>query len=321
MNISKLPLRIQIELCNFCNAGCTHCGTLYMDKKGEIMDFSLFKKIVKELKKEDFNGEILPFFRGESFLVPNIIDYLSLLRKEVPKSKIIIYTNGSRLNEKLNEQIIKNNLLNEIVFSIDGGTKESFESIRKNISFDDVKVNFRNFLDIRNKLNKNEPKVLINMVITPENSHTITNLKKEFHGFDEIKISSFIEPLKETPYNKYPRFTILTKSNSCWRMNEWLHILSNGDVCLCCNDYKGLEIVGNVKKQSIKEIWSGEELQKRRDYLKKRMFSELPLCRNCGVIQHNIMVRQLIKVFPKFQKAFPYLADFIAELYARKYSE
>jgi radical SAM protein with 4Fe4S-binding SPASM domain len=59
------------------------------------------------------------------------------------------------------------------------------------------------------------------------------------------------------------------------RSKEWLNINSAGSVFLCCNDYNFDYIFGNVKDQTIREIW----LSEKRNEVVKRAYSEI--CTNC----------------------------------------
>ncbi|RLF85484.1 hypothetical protein DRN34_04480 [Thermococci archaeon] len=66
----------------------------------------------------------------------------------------------------------------------------------------------------------------------------------------------------------------------CSRPYEWLHILANGDVISCCMNYNLSNIFGNIFKQSLEEIWSGEA---RRKYILSQLGFEqgnIP-CRYC----------------------------------------
>jgi len=307
----KFPPNIHIEICNFCNARCTICPVSSMKRKPEVMDFELFSKIICELETIDFKGQIFPFLNGEVLLVPNIISYLSLIREKLPKATVTLYSNGSRLNPELSKIIIKNNLLDFLVISFDGGTKEAYESIRQGLSFDEVRKNVHYFLEIRNELKAIKPKVIIVMVITPENYHTMEVLKREFKDADKVKFSLLFNwggwMKSKIPINKY----LLGRSNYCVRLYKYIHILSNGDVSLCCFDYEGKEILGNVRYSSIQDIWLGEEFQKRRNYLRRRMFSRLPLCKNCDVINQNLIIQQLVKVTALIESIFPNSPNFI----------
>jgi radical SAM protein with 4Fe4S-binding SPASM domain len=64
----------------------------------------------------------------------------------------------------------------------------------------------------------------------------------------------------------------------------WFNPVVNwdGEVTTCCVNYMRNElIIGDVKKQSLKEIWNGEKLRKIRQAHVKGDFSELPTCAKC----------------------------------------
>jgi MoaA/NifB/PqqE/SkfB family radical SAM enzyme len=43
------------------------------------------------------------------------------------------------------------------------------------------------------------------------------------------------------------------------RIYSWLHMNANGDVFLCCNDYHMEYSFGNIKENSLKDIWLSDE--------------------------------------------------------------
>lgn len=159
MHIKKpdFPRVIQIELCSYCNAKCIMCPTKNMKRKREVMDFELFGKIVTELKERNYDGDIQTSHTGESLLVPNFVEYLELLKVGVPKAKVYLCTNGSKLDDKLGEIILAKELLDVLIISFDGATKEEYESIRKGLSFDSVRENVHRFLSNRELMGKKKP--------------------------------------------------------------------------------------------------------------------------------------------------------------------
>jgi radical SAM protein with 4Fe4S-binding SPASM domain len=56
----------------------------------------------------------------------------------------------------------------------------------------------------------------------------------------------------------------------------------NGDVVLCCDDWNHSTILGNLKKQTIEEIWKGNKLKEIREAHKKGEFYKVPLCAGCN---------------------------------------
>ncbi|GAG80039.1 unnamed protein product, partial [marine sediment metagenome] len=48
-----------------------------------------------------------------------------------------------------------------------------------------------------------------------------------------------------------------------------------------CLDSENKSIMGNIKDQSIKEMWNSERYMKFRKLHTERRFSEIPLCNTC----------------------------------------
>ena len=85
-------------------------------------------------------------WRGEPLLNPKIYDYIKYA-KEKGILETIINTNATNLTEKI-EKLIKSGL-DLIIYSFDGGSKETYEKMRpgrfKQNSFEKVYGNIKNF--------------------------------------------------------------------------------------------------------------------------------------------------------------------------------
>ena len=317
-----MPPNIQIEITNFCNSKCTICPIKNMKRKRGVMEFVLFKKIIDECKENNFSGIIAPFLEGEPFITPKILTYLKYIRKQIPKAKVGIFSNGSKLTDKLASEIIKEELLDTLVISFDGGTKETYENIRVGLSFDETRNNVQNFLKLRKKFKKKKPFVEISMVVTKENKKTMKLLEEEFKDADKVSFHKFFNwagQMKKSNKNyknsKIRNFFV--KRNVCNRLDSAITILFNGDVALCCWDYEGKVILGNIKNSTIKEIWNSEKLKNIRKALKEREFEKLPLCYGCDFINQNPLYRQIIKT-EAFLRKFPRLYKFMKNFYVTK---
>lgn len=66
----------------------------------------------------------------------------------------------------------------------------------------------------------------------------------------------------------------------CFSPFKSLAVLWNGDCTFCCVDFDGKLIVGNIRKNSLEEIWCGEELIKMRNEMKKNILSN-KFCQKC----------------------------------------
>ncbi len=69
----------------------------------------------------------------------------------------------------------------------------------------------------------------------------------------------------------------------CLRPSNMLVVKANGNVCLCCADMKAKVVFGNIKDNSLQEIWYGSEFCNVRNKLQESR-EGLHLCENCS---HN----------------------------------
>ena len=76
---------------------------------------------------------------------------------------------------------------------------------------------------------------------------------------------------------------IVESNPGCIYTSSPIVIDVNGNVILCCNDYFSSHIFGNVKEESVLDIWRKEEYKNIRKMLKKGKFI-LPICKRCRVL-------------------------------------
>ena len=64
------------------------------------MPFEIFKKAIDDLSAIDYSGRISPHFFGEPLLDNRLPELMAYARKKLPKSEIVIHTNGIRLTKE-----------------------------------------------------------------------------------------------------------------------------------------------------------------------------------------------------------------------------
>ena len=92
-------------------------------------------------------------WRGEPLLHPKVKELIQYA-KESGIIEVIINTNGTNLNTKKANELIDSGL-DQLIYSFDGGTKETYEKMRpgrfKKNNFEDVFNNIKNFYEIKKK--------------------------------------------------------------------------------------------------------------------------------------------------------------------------
>ena len=60
-----------------------------------------------------------------------------------------------------------------------------------------------------------------------------------------------------------------------------LIMLIDGKVVMCCTDDKGDYVVGDWRKESVKDIWEGNKLEQARQLHGKGEYYKIDMCRRC----------------------------------------
>ena len=308
----NFPDHIYVELTNICNARCTICATPSMQRERSIMPPWLFHKIVDECGQAGA-AKLLPFLHGESLLVPGVLDYFRYVREHSPATHLNLTTNGSKLSRQISDEVLAEDLVDSVIVSIDGGDKETFEKIRLNLSYDEVRENVLYFIERRNQLEKKKPTLSISMVTVAENKHTREKLRAAWAGADEVRFSVYFNWAGKLENNgRTPN-----KINFCERLQHYITILADGRVAMCCFDSEADYVVGDVKTQTIREVWHSEAFNEKRRLLYQRNFDKLSLCGKCDYINHPNWVTPLARIRPRVKENFPQLATAAENLYKR----
>jgi radical SAM protein with 4Fe4S-binding SPASM domain len=306
------PDQVYVELTNVCNARCTICATPSMRRPRQFMSLPLFRKIVDECGRHRA-AKILPFLHGESLLVPGVLDYFRYVRRASPESHLNLTTNGSRLNEELSEQILQEGLLDSVIVSIDGGDKETFEKIRLNLSYEEVRGNVLGFIRRRNALGKKTPIVSVAMVAVEENRQCRDAFRESWREADQVRYSVYFNWAGKLENENRSSHKI----NFCERLQHYITILADGRVAMCCFDSEAEYLVGDVRESSIHEVWHSKAFNEKRKLLYERDFDKLKLCAGCDYINHPRWVAPFARMRPAFTKNFPQVTAMAETVYKR----
>lgn len=136
-NVHFYPTKIQVEHSTICNAKCIMCTHYFTNNyKRSFIDDKAIEGIIPILPYID---KILLHGVGEAFLHPNIEKYLKMYADYGVEVSCV--TNMTRMSPELAEEIGKT--FKSITISCDGATKETFEGIRRGVSFEEFCNNIR----------------------------------------------------------------------------------------------------------------------------------------------------------------------------------
>jgi hypothetical protein len=149
LNVPQLPSRLYIETTAACNISCEQacCAPetgITRTRQAGMLDFDVFKRVVDEagpsLVRIDF------FNYGEAFLHKRAVEMCEYIKHKFPHIYLYTSTNGLAFSEEQVRRLIRSGI-DEVTFSIDGATPESYVKYRRRGDFEKAIRNLRFAVD------------------------------------------------------------------------------------------------------------------------------------------------------------------------------
>jgi MoaA/NifB/PqqE/SkfB family radical SAM enzyme len=248
-----------------------------------MLAWNIWKKICDETSH--WPGVIMNFGTdGEPLLHPRFLDMLRLARKH-SIFPINITTNGILMNDKFNKTVSEENLADIVNISIDASTPETYAKIRGG-KFDKVVGNVRNLINHRNRSNYSL-KIQVNCIDQLESRNELEDFRKQWENLvDNVMIRTYYDATsvtgetgsnvtgKQVEFEKVERWP-------CQQLWRRFNISDDGAVRFCVDDWFNKTKLGDLKTQSIADIWTGEEYNKLRHLHITRQYGKIPYCSKC----------------------------------------
>lgn len=247
-----LPSVVEISESGTCNRNCVFCprsAPSFPDVK-EFIKPELISKLASELSELNYSGIFL--FSGfvEPMLDKKIFNHIKIVRKYLPLARIEMVTNGDVLDLTRLKRLFASGL-STILISV-------YDSAEDAVRFNEMCIGAG--LDSKQF-------VIRHRYLPEEQSFGITmNNRAGMMASAEYAIPALLEPLNAPCY--YPHYTFFM---------DYL-----GDVLLCPHDWGKKKILGNLFKQSFREIWLSKVFMASREMLANANRKMSP-CNECDV--------------------------------------
>jgi MoaA/NifB/PqqE/SkfB family radical SAM enzyme len=334
------PFYVTVDVTRRCNLRCSGCRyhSPYMnfpsptDQTIHDISFYQFKKLCEELKTMGTNSIVL-MGEGEPFLHPRLFDMISVAKGI--KNKVIMFTNGTFLDESRIQSLIDSRL-DILMVSLWASSSEAYKLNYPGTSPDNF-VKTVNGLKLLSRF-KTEQKSKIPFVVLhhPINHHNFQKIDELIDlalntGCNAISFSAFfpsqgeLTSLALSPEEE--KFVFLSLNNAKNRLNSlsinhninyillryrigeavwnklpcyiaWIHaqIKVDGTVFPCCRCDLPL---GNLKENSFHKIWNGSAYRIfRRKMLTRKGLTSVGRhcnCSFCSFVGDNMRVHRLFK--------------------------
>lgn len=286
---------VNIEFASFCNLRCAFCSLDHLKPKVKI-EPEVLDKFLNDLTsdKRFRKVEVIHLHSGGETLLHNQVgELLNIIKKYKDSAKakgkrfptVNLLTNGTPLTEKKTLEIITSGAVDVMRFSMDGGSPKRFEEVRIKAKWELFHKNITFFLE-ENKKAGRIIKTHIISVIDPEKE-----LKTEWMTSEFVDILNSVDSYElRHPHTWAGEVDIDGDSSNnrvkphkigCGLLMHQLVLLPNGDINVCCTDLNSKGVVGNIKNNSLYDIYNSPTRREWLALMFKGKKSQIELCKNC----------------------------------------
>lgn len=301
---------VNLSLSSLCGADCIFCPN-GAKKSGaqKTMPFALAKKIIDEISSDEFAekhhvSKIGIGENGDVFLNKECIEILRYIKLKLPRVSVECYTNFQHFTKDKAQTILCERLITDFHCNVDASSKENF-FIAKGLDLQTVTKNILDFLELRKKL-KNESPLHLHVLTLHSYINAVYHYlgvypaKLKYHKVDPLRIKDdfqsvkkqwqkFLDPEKDkiskiirlflwAEREQADREKINYKEYTCPNLQcikEQAYISPDGAWYACCYDSKCELVLGNIKDDTLDNIYSGPARQELLDLLERREFLKI----------------------------------------------
>jgi len=295
------PIRnVHLETNTCCNAKCIFCPTPGMTVK-TAMSMTLFRKIIDDLARTGFRGKLMPYFRNEPLTDPQIFERLEYVRDRLPAAPIYFSTNGLALRR---ERIAKLLDLQPVIIKISMPRFSREQSIEvMGVDNGPILENIRALFEEGKKRGIENPQERFKLVMVNAPHSEQFLMRKYFadggmDGYFQLQCWELVNRAGHVDRGVFGERVFHGRIRGCRQgspeinVRNTLTIRADGRVVLCCMDWGGEVVLGDMNTQEIREVWEGAKrrdvmamvegtVQARRTFLCKRCSKAIP--RECFI--------------------------------------
>jgi hypothetical protein len=159
LNVPALPSRLYVETTAACNISCAQacCAPetgITRTRHAGMLDFEVFRKVIDEagpsLVRIDF------FNYGEAFLHKRAVEMCEHIKSRFPHIYLYTSTNGLAFSEEQVRRLVRSGI-DEITFSIDGASQDTYVKYRQRGDFEKAVRNLRFAVDEKHATGRDIP--------------------------------------------------------------------------------------------------------------------------------------------------------------------
>lgn len=282
----KPPDHVQIQTITGCNANCSFCPsgkTQRNIKVGRQMADRLYRSVIDQCLDLNIRRYSL-YLMNEPLTdktLHNRIAYISKRKQQDQYSKII--TNGSLLTRNTAEKLLDSGL-DKIKISIPSLYDSHYMDLMQ-LPLNKTMYNIDQFMKLKEFGGYKNCRLEIITIDCAQNHNEIPFMRNYWKSRG---IKYCVEPVENRANHKSIVSTAIGSHELCsfsWcnRMMTQIYVLHDGRMLQCCADWEQKSVVGDLKKDTLETVWSGEKYKKLRKYFIRGNIRNM-ICNNCQTL-------------------------------------
>ncbi len=283
--------------CKFCPCGGANKEVWSKEKKPGLMSYELFRKVIDDLAEFPDKLKTLRLYKeGEPLCNKRLPDMIRYARTKNAAHKIDFTTNGFLFDTDTALAVMDAGV-DRVNISVEALDADGYAQISG------VRLDFQQFIDKLRYLyaHKNGCHIFIKISDLGLGKHT----QEEFYStFEDICDEMAVEHVS----NVWPQFEVKEELKQtldkdiyggemdvrkevqvCPYLFYSMCVNSDGSVSACLMDWNHQLIVGDVRKQTLFEIWNSTQMrQLRKSHLLLRR-GDYQICKNCGQLKYAVL--------------------------------
>lgn len=243
---------VRIEVCTACNYDCTICCRDLFTRKIEVMESAFFKEVLEKIQKDTDQYSLVTFAGfGEPLMDPAFVEKVAIARDLGFETTVL--TNAYKLTPELFEKLDRLGM-QSVRISFYGMDEESYNRVHRAPvgSFKRVSDNLKAICAMERKT-----KVL--MTLNVVDGCNDADVKKWIdHWEPQADLVEVWRPHNWVDGHDFRELTV-EKRPTCGRpFTGPLQVQVDGTVNMCCFDFDGKLLLGDLRQQSLEEVFSSE---------------------------------------------------------------
>jgi len=293
---------IYFEVRTRCNSTCSFCAAaIHSETRPDTnLPETLYKKSINELAEVAYTGRVAYHVNNDPLLFTDLPTYVKYASDKLPNARIQVLTNGLALNLKKATTLIDSGI-NELTVNCYTDDTETLNRWKKMSTLESEWAVLGRFPQKYTRIAEYlishyglEGKQSPFSIKSPPNSH--------FKDFEYSFLPSRLTTIKTNRAGTAPnkRDTRVEQNGFCEYPFTQFNVTTDGRVSKCCADLYFEDVMGNIKDQTIMDIWASDQFSAVRKKLLVGRRENLGQCHGCdfyGVKNVNSLAGRVLRKF------------------------